>query len=170
MIFFDINIMSNNSKLTIFRTHCKNCSKTIDLTNKNEKDKSFCDVKGENWWCDNCFEYLDFSFLLDDVPDEQNIHVCSMCNREYNPYSNEYFQKCIKFPELKHYSNNICSNLCLKHLVFNILPNMKNNCKVCQKKFSKNNLEYYFELEKCNLLFIFGNICSYECLKKHKII
>lgn len=161
--------MSNEYKLTIFRTNCRNCSKIINLTNTDEKDSSFCDEKGENWWCSNCFEYLDFSFLFDDNQVQQCMRVCEICDKEYTPNCYEYYQKCLKFPELKYYSNNICSRFCLKHLVYNIAPKIENNCKICQKKFSRNNLEYYFEVEKCNLLFIFGNICSYECLKKNKI-
>ena len=60
--------MEDKCKVEIYRTWCNECDKFLNLCNKEIKDSSFCDhEKYDKWYCEDCFEYMDWSILYDDV-------------------------------------------------------------------------------------------------------
>ena len=60
--------MEDKCKVEIYRTWCSVCDKFLNLCNKEIKDSSFCDhEKYDKWYCEDCFEYMDWSILYDDV-------------------------------------------------------------------------------------------------------
>lgn len=154
--------MSKEMNIYIFRTFCKNCLKMIDLTEDNEKKKAFCCTEGNDWWCENCFEYMDLSILFDDdyIPSEKM--SCRVCNNIYYNDSKQHYKKCYNCKELRMY-NNICSKKCLKNYLFDILPNNKQICKICLKHYSSDSIYYYFDCQKNPYLQLNSRICSDVC-------
>ena len=60
--------MEDKCKVEIYRTWCSVCDKFLNLCNKEIKNSSFCDPeKYDKWYCEDCFEYMDWSILYDDV-------------------------------------------------------------------------------------------------------
>lgn len=59
--------MEDKSKVKIYRTWCNECDIFLNLCNPEIKNSSFCDPeKDDKWYCENCFEYMDWSILYDD--------------------------------------------------------------------------------------------------------
>lgn len=97
--------------------YCNHCTKPIRIIDKSEYKEALCDEEGKRWWCKDCFEYIDFSFLFDDNENIKDIKPvrCLYCNKffKYNSkkrykdqYSSEYFIN----------NNKICSTECDKLL------------------------------------------------------
>lgn len=103
--------------MIVFVHFCNHCSKPIHLSDNNEYKEALCDEDGKIWWCKDCFEYMDFSFLFDEDENIKDVKPirCLYCNKffKYNSkkrYKDQYLSKYF----IKN--NKICSTECDKLL------------------------------------------------------
>jgi hypothetical protein len=117
-----------------FVTTCNNCGFIINLNDNKTFHRSFCDIEYQRWWCDQCFNNYDFSFLFDkekDLINEPYIR-CLYCAQNFKLYSQERYIDQYK-SKIYIKDKDICSTRCY----VNITTYFKNNLKNFYIKSSK---------------------------------